>query len=83
MKPVSKWGRTVGAEAWAAYNEAFRNYLEKARIVQSQAENPNITRAQMDAATLEMESARNAYRVARDAAAQELLERPARHASAA
>ena len=68
---------SVGAEVWAAYTTAFRNFSEKVRNLQRLTDEP-AARAEIEAAVLAVEKARIEYSRARDAAAELLLESPLR-----
>ena len=67
-------GVPVGAELWATYESAFRDFAAKARIVQRYAADPLAARTDVETAILDMAKARAAYTNARDAVARRLLD---------
>jgi hypothetical protein len=58
---------------WQRYRQAFDNFREKVRNMQSLASEGNYAQTAIDAAVLEMEIAKEDYKIARDALFLEML----------
>jgi hypothetical protein len=73
--------QTAKTEIWRAYRLAFEEFSQSVRRVQDLTARPIPDRAAVDAALLEVESARAIYRNHRDVLAQSLLQSPNREST--
>lgn len=72
MEPVRSIS-LVNTDPSRAYRRAFEDFSQRVRQVQSLTAHPSPDRTAIDEALLELERARVAYNVCRDALAQQLL----------